>query len=86
MNRQRLDTFLQNISTEKHKKTYYKNIKSFYLNLGKYGYQHMRDNCKSYYYYLQAAKSNNKVPIRLNDSVFKELSSYKKSIYYSCND
>lgn len=86
MNRQRLDTFLQNISTVKHKKTYYKNIKSFYLNLGKYGYQHMRDNCKSYYYYLQAAKSNNKVPIRLNDSVFKELSSYKKSIYYSCSD
>lgn len=86
MNRQRLDTFLKNISTEKHKTTYCKNIKSFYLNLGKYGYQHMKEDCKSYYYYLQVAKSNKKVPIRLNDSVFKELCSFKRSIYYSCND
>ena len=86
MNRRRLETFIQNIAREKHKSTYLNSLKVFYLDLGKYGYKPMREKCKSYYYYLQVAKNNKKVPIRLNDCVFKELNAYKKKIYYSCND
>lgn len=79
MNRQRLETMIKGIQREKHKSTYLNSIKAFYLDLGKYGYKPMREKCKSYYYYLQVAKNNNKVPIRLNDKVFKELNTLKEN-------
>lgn len=79
MNRQRLETMIKSIQREKHKSTYLNSLKVFYLDLGKYGYKEMREKCKSYYYYLQVAKNNNKVPIRLNDKVFKELNTLKEN-------
>lgn len=85
MNRRRLGVFLDSLNKEKHKRSYVLNIRKFYLALGKYGYSEMRQKCKSYYCYLQVAKNNNKVPIRLNDRVFKELNSFKESIYHSCD-
>lgn len=79
MNRQRLETLIKSVAREKHKETYIKSLRSFYLELGKQGYKPMREKCKSYYYYLQVAKNNKKVPIRLNDKVFKELNTLKEN-------
>lgn len=79
MNRQRLETLIKSVAREKHKGTYIKSLRSFYLELGKQGYKPMREKCKSYYYYLQVAKNNKKVPIRLNDKVFKELNTLKEN-------
>lgn len=85
MNRRRLDVFLKT-NSKSHKSNYCVNLKKFYLDLGKIGYLEMRKKCKSFYHYLSIAKSSKKVPIRLDDEVFKELNTLKKMIYYSCND
>lgn len=79
MNRRRLGVLLDSLNKKSHRRSYVAHIRKFYLDLGKYGYSKMRKKCKSYYVYLKLAKENQKVPIRLNDSVFKELNSFKKN-------
>lgn len=85
MNRARLETFLKSSTNNSHKKSYIENIRAFYLDLGKYGIEQMKKECKSFYYYLRTAKVNKKIPIRMNDNVFKELKALKEKIYYSFN-